>query len=96
VAVQASGGHGSTAPVTFGKMIQFLGIKLLISTQQGWSIDDYWNYSTGELPDQETCLCIYNMWAFMSVRRFKSINWYLTFMDVQDPRLWTSFWRSAS
>ncbi|KAL3780541.1 hypothetical protein ACHAW5_006750 [Stephanodiscus triporus] len=41
-AVQQSGGDGSTQPVTFGEMIRFLGIRLLMSTQQGWSTDDYW------------------------------------------------------
>ena len=79
--VQQSGGDGSTQPVTFGKMIRFLGIRLLMSTQQGWSVDNYWSY-TNKQADQESCPCPAKMRSYMTCRRFKPIQRYLTFTDV--------------
>jgi hypothetical protein len=83
-AVQASGGDASLQPIMFGKMIQFLGIRLLMSWQQGWSVDDYWSY-TNEPPDHESCPCPFNMWAYMSCHRFKWIQHFLTYMDARAP-----------
>ena len=90
-AIQQFGGNGNTQPVTFGEMIHFLGIRLLMSTQQGWSIGDYWNYSN-EVRDQETCPCPFNMPNFMSFQRFQSIQRFLTYTDVQAPTFIDRFW----
>ncbi len=76
-AIQQSGGYGNNQPVTFGEMIRFLGIRLLMSTQQGWSVGDYWTYSN-EPADQETCPCVYNMRSYMTHKRFRSIQRFLT------------------
>jgi hypothetical protein len=81
-AIQESGGNGSTAPVTFGEMI--LGIRLLMSTQQGWTVDDYWSYSL-ESANQGDCPCPFNMQTFMIMRRFCCINRFLTFTNVRAP-----------
>ncbi len=87
-AVQQSGGDGSTQPVTFGEMIRFLGIRLLMSTHQGgWSINDYWSY-TNKPPDQESCPCPANMRSFMTGRRFKSIQRFL----IRAPMYVDKFW----
>ena len=62
-----------------------------MSTQQGWSTRDYWTYSN-EPADQETCPCVYNMRSFMTYTRFRSIQRYLTFTDVQAPTFADKFW----
>ena len=89
-AIVESGLHGSKAPVTFGEMIRFLWIRLLMSTQQGWTVDDYWRYS--EAANQTDCPCPFNMSPFMSMRRFRSINRHLTYTDAQAPTYTDRFW----
>ncbi len=70
-----------TTPVTFGKLLRFLGIRLLMSTCSGWNVDEFWNYNT--VPrDQEDDPCPYNFCAFMSKRRFQCINRYLKFTNI--------------
>jgi len=32
-------------PVTFGKLLRFLGIRLLMSTCSGWKVDVFWGYN---------------------------------------------------
>jgi hypothetical protein len=90
-AIQQSGGYGSNQPVTFGEMIQFLGIRLLMLTQQGWYVGDYWIYSN-EPADQETCPCMYNMRSYMTHKWFRSIQQFLTYTDVQAPTFVDKFW----
>ena len=90
-AIQESGGNGSTAPVTFCDMIRFLGIRLLMSTQQGWTVNNNWSYSL-ESADQGDCPCPFNMQTFMSMRQFCCINRFLTFTDVQAPTFVDRFW----
>ena len=90
-AIEEAGSHGSRAPVTFGELIRFLGIRLLMSTQQGWTVDDYWRYSL-EAADQADCPCPFNMSPYMSMRRFRSINRFLTYTDAQAPAYTDRFW----
>ncbi len=65
-AIVESGLHGSKAPVTFGEMIRFLGIRLLMSTQQGWTVDDYWRYSEAA---NQTDLSIQNAYVSFQIHR---------------------------
>jgi hypothetical protein len=90
-AIQQSGGYGNNRPVTFGEMIRFLGIRLLMATQQGWSVKDYWSY-TKEQADQETCPCVYNMRSYMTYTRFRSIQRFLMYTDVRAPTFVDKFW----
>jgi hypothetical protein len=90
-AIQQLGGYSHNQLVTFGEMIRFLGYRLLMSTQQGWSVGDYWNYNN-ELPDQETCHCPFNMWRFMTMKRFYSIQRFLTYTDVRASTFVDKFW----
>ncbi len=91
-AIQESGLHGSRAPVTFGELIRFLRIRLLMSTQQGWTVKDYWRYSLEAADDQTDCPCPFNMSPYMSMRRFRSINQHLTYTDAHAPAYTDRFW----
>jgi hypothetical protein len=47
-----------TAPVTFGELLRFLGVRLPMSTCLRWKVDEFWNYDT--VPrDQEEDPCPY-------------------------------------
>jgi hypothetical protein len=83
--------NSGTTPVTFGELLRFLGIRLLMSTCSGWKVDEFWNYDT--VPrDQEEDPCPYNFRAFMAKRRFQCINQYLKFTNVQRPAYVDKFW----
>jgi hypothetical protein len=70
-----------TTPVTFGELLRFLGIRLLMSMCSGWMVDEFWNYDT--VPqEQEEDPYPYNFHAFMPKRRFQCINRYLKFTNV--------------
>jgi len=80
-----------TTPVTFGKLLRFLGICLLMSTCSGWNVEEFWNYDI--VPrDQEEDPRPYNFCAFMAKRRFQCINRYLKFTSVQRPAFVDKFW----
>ena len=69
------GGYMAANPVTFGELLQFLGIHLLMSTFLGWSQDLFWNYIDESTPrDQEANGCLYNFLAFMTQKRFRAIS----------------------
>ena len=83
--------NSGTTTVTFGELLRFLGICLLMSTSSGWKVDEFWNYDT--VPrDQEEDPCPYNFCAFMAKRRFQCINQYLKFTNVQRPAYVDKFW----
>jgi hypothetical protein len=80
-----------TTPVTFGELLQFLGICLLMSTCSGWNVDEFWNYDT--VPrDQEEDPCPYNFRTFMSKRCFQCIIRYLKFTNIQRLAFVDKFW----
>ena len=80
-------------PVTFGELLQFLGICLLMSTSLGWSQDEFWIYIDESTPrDQEADGCPYNFWAFMMQRRFKAISRNLSYTDANPPTFVDKFW----
>ena len=77
--------------VTFGELLRFLGLRLLMAMCSGWTVDQFWNYDT--IPrDQEEDPCPYNFRTFMSKRYFLSINRYLVFKNVQKPAFVDKFW----
>jgi hypothetical protein len=83
--------NSGTTPVTFGKLLSFLGIRLLMSTCSGWKVDEFWNYET--VPrEQEEDLCPYNFRTFMSKSRFQCINRYLSFTNLPKPAFVDKFW----
>ena len=81
-----------TTPVTFGKLLSFLGICLLMSTCSGWNVDEFWNYDT--IPrEQEEDPCPYNFRDLMGKKRFHVIGRNLTFTDVPPPNFVNKFWQ---
>ena len=92
-AVLAGGGYMAANPVTFGELLRFLGICLLMSTSSGWSQDEFWNYINESAPrDQEANGCPYNFRAFMMQRRFKAISRNLSYTDANPPTFVDKFW----
>ena len=91
-AVQTSGGN--QAHVTFGELLHYLGLRLLMATTSGWTTDQFWDYTDASTPhNQEAGLCPYNFWAFMLMHRFKTIMQFLMFMDAATPTLFVDkFW----
>ena len=83
--------NAGTTPLTFGKLLRFLGIWLLMSACSGWNVDQFWSYADAPR-NQEEDPCPFNFKAFMPNRRFLSINHYLTFTDVPKPAFVDKFW----
>jgi hypothetical protein len=53
-------------PITFGKLIRHLGMRLLIAMSPGWSIDQFWDYTDSSTPqNQEANPYPYNFKVFM-------------------------------
>ncbi len=77
--------------MTFGELLRFLGLCLLMATCSRWTVDQCWNYYT--IPrNQEEDPRPYNSRTFMSKRRFHVINRYLVFTNVQQPAFVDKFW----
>jgi hypothetical protein len=72
-AVWASGAY---APVTFGELLRYLGMRLLMATSPGWAPDKFWNYNDSSTTpmNQENNACPYNLRGFMSMGQFKRFN----------------------
>ena len=93
MAVLAGGGYMAANPITFSELLQFLGIRLLMSTSSGWSQDEFWNYINKSMPrDQEADGCPYSFWAFMMQRRFRAISCNLSYTDANPPTFVDKFW----
>ncbi len=80
------------APLTFGELLCFLGIHLLMATCSGWNTDQFWNYDDISR-DQEEDPCLYNFKNFMSKRRFIAIGWCLNFTNVEKPAFLDKIWQ---
>ncbi len=65
--------NAAAAPLTFGKLLRFLGIRLLMATCSGWNFDQFWNYDDVSC-NQEEDPCPYNFKSFMSKRHFIAIG----------------------
>ena len=51
--------NSGAAPVTFGELLRYVGIRLLMAMCMGWNTDQFWNYDN--IPhDQEEDPCPYN------------------------------------
>jgi hypothetical protein len=73
--------YGNSPPLTLGELMQFLGMRLLMSMLQGWSIDEYWCYKPLQRL-QEEGPCPYNFRTYMSKKRFLLITQSLVFTDA--------------
>jgi hypothetical protein len=89
VGVINSGG----APLTFGELLRYLGIRLLMSTCMGWSTDQFWGNYDNIPRDQEDDPCPYNFRDYMSRRRFIALTWYLNFTNVERPAFVDKIWQ---
>ena len=49
----------NTCPLQFGELLQFIGMRLLMATVQGWTLDEFWNFDPVPKP-QEEGPCPYN------------------------------------
>ena len=68
----------------FGKLLRYLGIRLLMATCMGWNVDQFWNCDN--IPhNQEDDLCPYNFKTYMSKKHFIAIMRYLKFTNVERP-----------
>jgi hypothetical protein len=81
---------GNSPPLLLGKLMQYLSIHLLMSTLQGWSLEEYWCYEPIQRP-QEEGPCPYNFRNYMSKKRFRSISENLVFTDATAPSFCDKF-----
>jgi hypothetical protein len=79
-ALERENGH----PLMLGELLRYLGIRLLMATLQGWASSEFWDYS-GIARPQEDGSCPYNLWNYMTYRRFKHITMNVVFTSVQPP-----------
>ena len=84
--------NSGAAPLTFGELLRYIGIRLLMAACSRWNIDQFWNYKDTP-PDQEDDLCPYNFCNFMSRRRFNLITKFLDYTDLERPAFPDKFWQ---
>ena len=82
----------NSAPLTLGELMRYVGMRFLMSTLQGWSVDEYWNYDHVQRP-QEEGPCPYNFKGYMGKKRFHLITKCLTFTDATPPPYRDKFWQ---
>ncbi len=79
-------------PLTLGELMRYIGMRLLMSTLQGWSMDEYWYYDPVPRP-QEEGPCPYNFKGYMGKKWFQVITKCLTFTDAIPPAYCDKFWQ---
>ena len=82
----------NSLPLTLGELMRYIGMRLLMSTLQGWSMEEYWYYDPVPRP-QEEGPCPYNFKEYMHKRRFFAITKCLTFTDAIPPAYRDKFWQ---
>jgi hypothetical protein len=87
-ALERENGH----PLTLGELLRYLGIRLLMATLQGWASSEFLDYS-GIARLQEVGSCPYNLWNYMTYKRFKHITSCLIFTSAQPPTFHDKFWQ---
>jgi len=75
--------------LTFGELLRYIGLWLLMATCSGWTHDDYWS---PEPFDEKHRPCPYNFRAYMSRSRFEAITRELRFTDKDAPPYLDKFW----
>ena len=71
-------------------------MRLLMSTLQGWSMEEYWYYDPVPRP-QEEGPCPYNFKGYMSKKRFQAITKCLTFTDaIPSCKTTTRTWKCGN
>ena len=76
--------RANSPPLMLGELMRYIGMRLLMSTLQGWSIEEYWYYDPVPRP-QEEGPCPYNFKGYMGKKRFQAITKCLTFTDAIPP-----------
>ncbi|MBM4179814.1 MAG: hypothetical protein FJ211_10875, partial [Ignavibacteria bacterium] len=84
--------NAASKPFTFGECLRFIGMRLLMASSPGWSVDDYWCYDNTPR-DQTTDPCPYNFRDLMGKKRFHVIGRNLAFTDVPPPTYVDRFWQ---
>ena len=88
-ATSASMEKDDVQPLSFGELIRYIGLWLLMSTCQGWKRQDFWSQLDF---DEEEDPCPYRFGKYMSKRRFDSITKHLTFTNVNPPSYRDRIW----
>jgi hypothetical protein len=70
--------------LTLSELMQFIGMRLLMSMLQGWTSNEYWYYNPFPRPQEDTP-CPYNFKLVMAKRQFLSITRWLIFTDILPP-----------
>ena len=70
------------APLTYGYLLRYLGLWILMSTCSGWHREDFWSVAPF---DQEANPCPYCLGEFISKRRFNAITRELRFANTNPP-----------
>ena len=84
--------RGNSPPLSLGELMRYLGMRLLMSTLQGWTLEEYWCYEPIQRP-QEEGPCPYNFRNYMSKKRFKLITEHLVFTDAMAPSFHDKLWQ---
>ena len=82
--------NASNPPLSFGEMLRYIGLWLLMATCSGWRKEQFWSE---EAYDQETNSCPYRFNQYMSKRRFDGITRELRLTNVVPPVFVDKFWQ---
>ena len=79
------------APLTYGDLLRYLGILLLMSTCFGWNMEGFWCANPF---DKEAYPFPYFLWEFISKRRFNAIIREVRFTNTNLPPYVHKFWKN--
>jgi hypothetical protein len=65
--------RANSPPLMLGELMQYIGMRLLMLTLQGWSMEEVWYYDPVPRP-QEEGPCPYNFKGYMGKKRFQAIT----------------------
>jgi hypothetical protein len=79
--------------LTWGELLRYLRLRLLMASSPGWHVDEFWRYETTPR-DQESDSCPYDFKDFMSKRLFQAITRSLQFTSSVPPNAYVDkFWQ---
>ena len=78
------------SPLTYGYILRYLGLCLLMSTCSGYKREDFWSVTSF---DQEENTFYYRLREFMYKRRFNDIAREIRFTNTNPPPYFDQFWK---
>ena len=75
-----------------GEFLCYIGIRLLMATNQGYSTAEFWDY-TGVARSQEEGACPYNLKDYTTFKHFQAITSCFVFTNDNPPTFRDKFWQ---